>query len=315
MFLEGLLSRVLVTGGAGFVGSNLVTELLDIGLEVVVLDDLSSGYRSLIDKRAKLVEGSIIDEEKLAECFELKPDFVFHLAALFANQNSVENPLKDLEVNGIGTIKILENAHKAKVKKLVYTSSSCVYGNGVAMSETDKVFAPDTPYAITKLLGERYCNFWSEHHGLNINTVRLFNTYGPGEYPGQYRNVIPNFIKLASQGKPLPITGTGEETRDFTFVGDTVRALCKVLLSENQNGETFNIATGKQTTINRIAELINGHMKNNAGIEYVPRRNWDHVKQRCAVVTKANEKLGFVSQVEIEEGVASTCEWIKLKVK
>lgn len=309
------MSRVLVTGGAGFVGSNLVKKLLNNGHEVIVLDDLSSGHRSLVSCGAKLVVGSIADDEKLSECFDCNPDYVFHLAALFANQNSVENPLKDLEVNGKGTIKVLEYATQMNVKKLVYTSSSCVYGNGESMSEADKQFAPDTPYAITKLLGERYCSFWSENHGLNVNIVRLFNTYGPGEYPGRFRNVIPNFIKLASAGKPLPITGSGEETRDFTFVEDTVDALCKTIFSECKNGEIFNVATGKQTTINKIASLINGYMKNNAGVEYVQQRAWDHVKHRCAVVSKAEENLGFVSQVGIEEGIAATCEWIRERLE
>ena len=304
------MAKVLITGGAGFVGSNLAKALLNIGHEVIIIDNFSSGHMSLVDKRSKIISGSINDDSKLKDCFSHKPDFVFHLAALFANQNSVDHPSRDLEVNGMGMIKVLEYSQKTKVKKFVYTSSSCVYGNGELMSEKDKIFAPDTPYAITKLLGEQYCEFWSRHHGLNVNIVRLFNTYGPGEFPGQYRNVIPNFIKLAAQGKPLPITGTGNETRDFTFIDDTVQGLCAILESEIKNGEIFNIATGEQTTIQLIATLINNYMKNNAGIEYFPRRNWDHVTQRCASVTKAREILDFHSKVSIEDGIEATCEWI-----
>ena len=305
------MARLLITGGAGFVGSNLVRNLLNIGHEVIVIDDFTSGRMSLVDKRAKLIVGSIIDEEKLKECFDCKPDFVFHLAAFFANQNSVDHPSLDLEVNGMGIIKILEYSQRAKVKKFIYTSSSCVYGNGNLMHEEDKTFTPDTPYAITKLLGERYCTFWAKHHGLNVNIVRLFNTYGPGEFPGKYRNVIPNFIKLAYEGKPLPITGTGNETRDFTFVEDTVRGLCEVLFGETNTGEIFNIATGEQTSINTTATIINNYTKNNAGIEYYSRRNWDHVMQRCASVNKAKDIVGFHSKAHLEEGIVATCEWIK----
>ena len=150
------MSRVLITGGAGFIGSNLANKLISDGYEVIIIDDLSSGYRESINDKALFVEGSIVDEVALAECFGYKPDYVIHLAALFANQNSVDHPDKDLSVNGLGTIKILEWSNRTGVKKVVYASSSCVYGNKEIMNEGVKDFHLDTPYAITKLLGEYY---------------------------------------------------------------------------------------------------------------------------------------------------------------
>ena len=173
-----------------------------------------------------------------------KPERVFHLAALFANQNSVEHPDRDLTVNGLGVVKVLEHAQRAGVAKVLYTSSSCVYGNKAVMRETDIDFKPDTPYAITKLLGEQYCRFWSEFHKLDTVMVRLFNTYGPGEHPGRYRNVIPNFMKLAMAGEALADHGTGEETRDFNFVADTVAGM--ILAMETPTTPARRVQSGER---------------------------------------------------------------------
>ena len=197
------MSRILITGGCGFVGTNLVNRLLQDGHQVIVIDDLSSGYKQNLHKYTKFIEGSIEDDKALSECFNHKPEYLIHLAALFANQNSVDHPSKDLLVNGSGTIKILEWARDKSVKKVLYSSSSCVYGNKSKMIESDNDLRPDTPYAITKLLGENYAKFWSTHHKLDVVSVRLFNVYGPGDFPGAYRSVVPNFINLALQGKPL----------------------------------------------------------------------------------------------------------------
>lgn len=308
------MSKILVTGGAGFVGSNLVSSLIARGHEVIVLDDFSSGHKALVNDQAILVEGSVVDDAALSKSFELGPEYVMHLAALFANQNSVDHPDKDLEVNGLGTMKVFQWSKRFDVRKVLYVSSSCVYGNRKRMDEGNECFYPDTPYAISKLLGERYAKFWAHHHHMNIAMVRLFNTYGPGEFPGQYRNVIPNFVRLALRGEPLPITGTGEETRDFTYVDDTVRGICVVLFGDTLPGDVFNIATGQKTRIIDVAKIINNYLGNAAGIIYKPRRDWDSVVDRQACVEKINLQLGFRANADLITGIQRTCDWIRFNM-
>jgi nucleoside-diphosphate-sugar epimerase len=303
--------RILVTGGAGAIGSNLAGELIARGHSLVVLDDLSSGHRHLVPAGARLVVGSVADDEAIAEAFDPAPELVFHLAALFANQNSVEHPERDLMINGLGLMKVLKQASSSGVRKLLYTSSSCVYGTKPVMRETDMDFAPDTPYAITKLLGEKYCRFWSDFHGLDTVIVRLFNTYGPGEHPGRYRNVIPNFLNMAMAGQPLPITGTGEETRDFNFVSDTVAGMIAAIESPTRPADVFNLASGTETTIRALAESINSIAGNRAGLEFKPRRGWDHVLTRRGDTSKARELLGYRPRITIEEGLQRTFEWLR----
>jgi nucleoside-diphosphate-sugar epimerase len=304
------MSSVLITGGAGFIGTNLTNKLMNDGYEVIIIDDLSSGYREFIHDKAIFIEGSIVNDVALSECFKYKPEYVIHLAALFANQNSVDHPDKDLSVNGLGTIKILEWSKRTAVKKVLYTSSSCVYGNKEVMDEDNENFYPDTPYAITKLLGERYANFWATHHKLDVVSVRLFNVYGPGDFPGAYRSVVPNFIKLAMHGKPLVITGTGNETRDFCYVDDTVNGICKVLFNKTNPGDVFNIATGRKTSIIEIANNINLYCNNTAEIIFQERRNWDCVIHRQAKIDKITSLLGFSAKTELDKGIKKTCDWI-----
>ena len=309
-----ILDKVLVTGGAGFVGTNLVNRLLSDGYQVIVIDNLSSGYKQKIHENIIFVEGSIDDDIALTECFKYNPKYVVHLAALFANQNSVDHPEKDLIINGLGTLKIFNFCKKSGVKKVLYTSSSCVYGNKEVMSENDINFDLDTPYAITKLLGENYAKFWSLYHGLDIATVRLFNVYGPGDFPGIYRSVIPNFIKLAIEGKPLVITGSGNETRDFCHVDDAVDGIIKVLINKTNSGDIFNIATGIKTPILQIANIINLYFKNNSKIIFKNHRNWDHVFHRQANIDKISSLLGYKPKINIEEGIRNTCDWLSRNI-
>ncbi|MBL6975846.1 MAG: NAD-dependent epimerase/dehydratase family protein, partial [Deltaproteobacteria bacterium] len=209
---------ILVTGGVGAIGSNLVRALAELGPRmIIVLDDLSSSKLWNLPSVPGLlfVEGSVADEVVLKRVFNEKPDTVFHLAAFFANQNSVDYPEKDLEVNGLGTLRMLEYSVMNGVDKFIYSSSGCaIYGaeNPLPFKEDFISMHLTTPYQITKMLGELYANFFHHHHDLKIVKPRFFNSYGPGEIPGQYRNVIPNFIYWALSGKPLVITGTGKET-------------------------------------------------------------------------------------------------------
>jgi UDP-glucose 4-epimerase len=303
--------RVLITGGAGAIGSNLAHVLLARGGEVIVIDDLSSGYRDLVPDGVRFVEGSILDDERLAAAFDPAPNCIIHAAALFANQNSVEHPQTDLSVNGLGLIKVLERAIEARVHKVVFCSSSCVYGGKEVMREGDLDLNPDTPYAITKWLGERYIRYWANQHKLNAASVRLFNIYGPGERPGRYRNVIPNFFALALRNEPLVVTGSGEETRDFTFVQDAVEGILGVLAAETVPGEIVNIGSAQPTRIIDLATRINELTGNSAGIRFSQRRSWDHVPHRTCDNTRARQLFGFAPSVTLERGLEITLAWLK----
>jgi nucleoside-diphosphate-sugar epimerase len=307
--------RVLVTGGAGMIGSHLVARLVaEQADEVTVIDDLSSGHRELLpaSPKVRFIHGSINDEGVLKAGFESKPEIVFHLAALFANQNSVDHPLDDLEVNGKGTLRILESSRLNAVQRIVYASSSCVYSPHVtAMAEDCLEFGTETPYAITKLLGEQYCHYFHRHHKLPITIVRYFNSYGPHEFPGKYRNVIPNFIARALEGKPLPVHGDGKATRDFTFVEDTVEGTCLAAVRPEAVGGIFNIGTGRETTVIELATLINRVTGNKAGIESIPTRNWDMVRRRHADISRATDMLGYRARWKLEDGVTKTYEWLR----
>jgi nucleoside-diphosphate-sugar epimerase len=309
------MSKILITGGLGAIGSSVTKALLEKGHDLTVIDDLSSGNINAPPEGVNWIEGSIENDQDLAAAFAQKPEFVIHLAALFANQNSVEHPQKDLAVNGLGTIKLLETAQKHRVQKLVYSSSSCVYGDRELMQEDDPVGDTATPYAITKLLGEHYCKFWASYHGLDIAIVRIFNTYGPGESPGPYRNVIPNFLQLATQERPLVISGTGEETRDFNYVTDTAAGILAALFSKTTSGDTFNIASGKSTKIIELAQIINKLTGNPAGIKFTDARKWDHVKTRRPSVEKAKRVLNYQPRTFLEEGLEKTIAWFQSHVR
>src|SRR2546426_3128555 len=308
--------RILITGGAGCIGHNLTESLLvSDPKEIVILDDLSAAYEWNIprDPRVFFVKGSILDDEKLDTAFSVRPEYVFHLAAHFANQNSVEHPETDLLVNGLGTLKTLKRAHMVKSEKFVFASSGCsVYGSEapLPLKEDYVSLHLDTPYQITKLLGELYCNFYHDYYRLPVVIARFFNVYGPGEVPGRYRNVIPNFIISALNRRTLPITGTGDETRDWTYVSDIVDGILRCATSENAVGEAVNLASGIETRVSYIAETINKMTDNPSGISYLPRRDWDKITRRRASVDKASNLVGYRPRVRIQEGIENTMKWI-----
>lgn len=305
------MKKILVTGGAGAIGSYLVKELCT-DHEVLVIDDLSSGWmKNISGLDIKFWRGSICDDELLTEVFVEKPDIVYHLAANFANQNSVDYPQKDLLVNGLGTLKLLEYARRIGVEKFIYTSSSCVYGasNEPLKEEMVKLGELDTPYAITKLTGEQYVSFFNRFHRMNTVIFRLFNSYGPGEYPGKYRNVIPNFFYRAFNDLPIIITGNGRETRDFTYIGDTVRILKLGMSEEKAIGGIYNTGTGTETGILELAERIISLTDSRSEIAFEPPRNWDKITRRSSNISKLKEELGYRSKVTLSEGLDLTCKW------
>ena len=310
---------VLITGGAGAIGSNLTKAVAKLGAKIViVLDNLSSAERWNIPSlpNVMFVKGDIRDEVKLKRVFFERPDYVFHLAAFFANQNSVDYPELDLDVNGKGTLKLLEYSLFTGVRRFVYASSGCsIYGSNAPLPLKEEYMSMNlsTPYQITKMLGELYCNFFYNHYGLPVVKSRFFNSYGPGEIPGQYRNVIPNFIYWAMKGYALPITGTGEETRDFTYVGDLIDGLLRAGCFDSAVGQEFNLASGTETRIIDLANMINDMIGNKAGIKYASRRKWDTKNRLLASVDRAKELIGYEQKTEFKEGLKNVVSWFKEK--
>jgi nucleoside-diphosphate-sugar epimerase len=306
---------VLVTGGAGCIGTNLCRKLAELGAEkVVILDDLSSAYEWNIPRADNIsfVHGSILDDEMLKRVYKEKPDYVFHLAAHFANQNSVDNPETDLMVNGVGTLKVLQYAHLVDVKRFVYSSSGCgVYGleSQMPFEEHDISISLHTPYQVTKLVGELYTNYFHNLYGLPIVNARFFNVFGPGEVPGRYRNVIPNFFYWAMNKQALPITGDGTETRDWTYVDDILDGLLSMGLKEEAVGEAINLGSGEEHRVIDLANNVNALTGNEAGIRYIERRDWDVKHRLLSSVEKANRLLGYEPRTGFEEGLKKVHTW------
>lgn len=309
--------KILITGGAGAIGTNLTFAIAEAGAKcVIVLDNLSSAYKWNVPNLSNIlfVEGDITDDAALKRVFFEQPDIVFHLAAFFANQNSVDYPDNDIKTNGIGILKVLQYSTLAKVQRFVYASSGCsIYGCDAPLPLKEDFMSMNlsTPYQITKMLGELYCNFFHNHYQLPIVKTRFFNSYGPGEVPGQYRNVIPNFVYWALKDKSLLITGTGEETRDFTFVYDLVDGLLRAGIYDSAVGEQFNLASGKETKIIDLANMINKLTGNKAGIKFVAKRKWDTKKRLLASVERARELVGYEPKVSFDHGLKNTIAWFK----
>ncbi len=308
---------ILVTGGAGAIGTHLCTAIADAGAKmVVILDDLSSGYTWNIPERKNImfIKGCITEDVSLKRVFFEKPKYVFHLAAFFANQNSIDYPEKDLMVNGLGTLKLLEYSFFNKVERFIYASSGCsIYGSSSPLPLTEEFSSMNlsTPYQITKMLGELYCNFFKNHYELHTVKTRFFNSYGPGEVPGQYRNVIPNFIYWAIKGEALPITGSGEETRDFTYVRDLVDGLLRAGYYKSAIGQEFNLASGEETKIIDLANMINTIVGNKAGIKFIQRRKWDTKSRLLASVERAEKLIHYKPITKFQDGLVKTVEWFR----
>ena len=307
------MSTAVVTGGAGAIGSRLVARLLRETERVVVVDDLSSGYAWLLptDARSHFVRGDVCDIFDLS--VEVADPLVFHLAAFFANQNSVDHPRDDLHTNGLGTLTTLMWAAEHGARRVVYASAGCsIAGHGIdgpIREDLPVSLEQDTPYQITKTLGEFYCRYFDAR----VPTVRcrFFNSYGPGEVPGPYRNVIPNFVWRALHGQPLVITGTGEETRDFIYVDDLVTGLLAAAAAPAARGEAFNLGTGIQTRVIDLAEIVIKACRSTSSIEFTPRRGWDRSIHREADIGKATAALGFQPRVSLREGIEQTVDWFR----
>lgn len=305
---------VLVTGGAGCVGSNLCRELSKHAGKVIILDNMDSAYEWNIPvfDNINFIKGDILNDKILDKVFNDKPDYVFHLAAHFANQNSVDNPELDLMVNGMGILKVLQHAHSTGVKRFVYSSSGCgVYGldSQMPFTEPDISISLHTPYQVTKLLGELYTNYFYNLYGLPIVNARFFNVFGPGEVPGKYRNVIPNFFYWAMTGQPLPITGDGTETRDWTYVDDIVDGLLRMGIVEEAVGEAINLGSGAETRVIDMANIVNELTDNSTGVKFTERRNWDAKTCLLSSIDKADRLIKYKPQISFKKGIKKTHEW------
>lgn len=306
---------ILVTGGAGAIGGNLVRRLAALPTEkIIILDNLSSAYEWNVPHGPKIqfIEGDILDDEKLKFAFKEKPNIVFHLAAHFANQNSVDNPETDLMVNGLGILKVLQHAHRSGVDRFVYSSSGCgVYGacSTMPFEEHDVCMSLHTPYQVTKLLGELYTNYFYNLYGLPIVNARFFNVYGPGEVPGRYRNVIPNFFYWAMCGEALSVTGDGTETRDWTFIDDILDGVLVMGVKPEAVGEAINLGSGTEHRVIDLARIVNDLTGNAGGVVYAERRDWDAKTRLLSSIGKAEKLLDYHPKTTFEDGLKSVYRW------
>ncbi len=312
--------NILVVGGAGAIGSNLIIALSEIigdKGKVIVLDNLSSiktnnPWNITPMQNIMFVEGDVRSDIDLKRVFKENINMVYHLAAFFANQNSVDYPEISADVDIIGHIKLLEYSRLANVEKFIYASSGCaIYGSygKLPLKEDFISMHLTTPYQINKMAGEMYNNYYFHNYGTPIVNCRFFNSYGPGEIPGQYRNVIPNFIFWAMKGQSLPITGSGDETRDFTYVLDLVQGLLKASFYKEAIGENFNLASGKEISIRQMADLVNITTKNKSPIAFKPVRKWDTKKRLLACIDKAEKLIDYRPIGEFESGFNENVKW------
>jgi nucleoside-diphosphate-sugar epimerase len=319
----------LVVGGAGFVGGNLVRELLarDAG-RLLVVDNLLSAERENVpdDPRVEFVEGSIADDAVLAG-IEDEFDHVFHLATYHGNQSSIADPLADHDHNLITTLKLFERLKGfSRLRKLVYAASGCTlaphtYGEAEALQEDGPVpLDLDSPYQISKVVGEFYSVYYRRQHGLPTVRARFQNVYGPGEILGAgrwrgtpatvWRNVTPTFVYRALKGLPLQLDNEGRASRDFIYVGDIVEGLLSCATA-GKAGDVYNLASGVETSIRELAETVNELCGNEAGIELGPPRDWDRSGHRFGSTEKAWRQIGFEARVPLDEGLGATVEWMR----
>ncbi|HIE09067.1 MAG TPA: SDR family oxidoreductase [Armatimonadetes bacterium] len=303
----------LVTGGAGFIGSHIVERLVRLGKKVRVVDNLSTGrlenIAHLLDE-IEFIEGDICDPDLVREAME-GVEFVLHQAAIPSVPRSVENPLSTHEANVTGTVNVLVAAKEAGVKRVVYASSSSVYGDQPELPKREnQPPAPKSPYAASKLAGEYYCLAFCHVYGLDVVCLRYFNVFGPRQDPDSpYAAVVPKFISAFIKGEPPTIHGDGEQTRDFTFVQNVVDANLLALKAEGAKGEVFNIASGKAVSVNRLARLIR-ELIGAVEVEptYGPPRPGD-IRHSWADISKAERILGYKPRWSLKEGLKATINW------
>ncbi len=308
---------VLVTGGAGFIGSHLVDKLVQLGAKVRILDDFSTGKREniahLLERNAiELIEGSLTDAKTVRRAVQ-GVEIVFHQGAIPSVIRSVEDPLTTHQVNTTGALLLLLASRDEGVRRLVFASSSSVYGDTPTLPKKEDMMPnPKSPYALSKLVGEHLCRLFRELYGLETVSLRYFNIFGPRQDPtSQYAAVIPRFITALLKGEPPTIYGDGEQTRDFTFVENCVQANLLAAKGKSVAGEVFNVGAGKQTSVNELFRLIRSLI----GVDhiepiYAPPRPGD-VRHSLADITKAQKLLGYQPTISLEEGLKRTINFFR----
>lgn len=304
--------KYLVTGGAGFIGSNIVKELLERGEKVRVLDNFSTGKRENLlpfngNPNLEVIEGDLrsfhIVRDAVRGC-----DYILHQGALPSVPRSIKDPITSNEVNINGTLHILEAAREFGIKRVVFASSSSVYGNSDTLPKVETMpVAPLSPYALTKYAGERYCQVFHALYGVETVALRYFNVFGPNQDPtSQYSAVIPKFIKMIKEGRRPVIYGDGTQSRDFTYVSNNVEANLLACTAPDVAGEVFNIACGERYTLLDLVHTINEILGTRVEPLFEPPRPGD-VKHSLAGIEKARQKLGFEVKVKFREGLEKIC--------
>src|SRR4051812_48754639 len=306
------MAKVLVTGGAGFIGSNLVRALLDRGDEVRVLDNFSTGNRgNLEDVDVDIVEGELRSYERVHNAVR-GTEIVFHLGALGSVPRSVQDPLTSSAVNVEGTLNVLLAARDEGVRRVVFSSSSSVYGSKSELPVTESLLAdPISPYGVAKLAAERYCvSFSRVYESFETVVLRYFNVFGPWQSPlSQYAAMVPLFIREIAAGKPITVFGDGEQSRDFTYVANVVDATMQAADAPGASGRIFNVAAGSPATVNAVAETIGRILGKPISRQDAPPRPGD-IRDSWADVSAAREILGYEPTTGLEEGLRRTIEFL-----
>lgn len=301
--------NIVVTGGCGFIGSTLVDELSKNN-EVTVVDNLSTGKKENIKGiDATFIRGSITDLKLLNKTFR-DVDYVFHQAAVPSVLKSVRDPVKSNDTNINGTLNVLVAARDHNVKKVIYASSSSVYGDAPILPKSEALKpSPLSPYAVSKLAGEYYCQVFTEIYGLSTVSLRYFNVYGPHQDPSsEYAAVIPKFITRILNDEPPIIYGDGLQTRDFTFVKDVVNA--NILAAKSNTSGVFNIASGKRISINELARLIMDIIGKDLGVKYDEPRSGD-IKHSLADISKAHDSFGYSPKFDLKQSLKESIQWFQ----
>lgn len=312
--MNSKLNRVLVTGGAGFIGSHLVDTLVTEGCDVVVLDDLSSGSLSNLEHvkdKITFYKGDIQDQKILMKAAK-NCEVIFHQAAMVSVTKTVDNPVDSAFINDMGTLFVLESARQNKVKRVVLASSSAVYGDDPLLPKHENMpLKPMSPYAVQKLTGELYARIYHDLYGLETVCLRYFNVYGPKQDPSSpYSGVISIFMTKAVSKKPPLIYGDGKQYRDFVFVKDVVKANLLAATEDDAAGQIFNIGTGKHVSINSLWDMISLFSGLKIEPEYIPSRLGD-ILESVASIEQARSALGFEPDYLFEKGLEITFKWYK----
>lgn len=303
--------HILVTGGAGFIGAAIARTVLEQGHRVRIIDNLSSGFEANVPPGAELLRGDIREEAAIEKaCTGI--DVVFHQAAFKSVPKSLEDPVAAETNNSLGTLRVLLAARNRGVRRVVYASSSSVYGDVEGLKTETMPTNPISPYGVTKLAGEQHCRVWTRVTGLSTVSLRYFNVFGPGQRPdSKYAAVFPAFISRLQRGEQVEIYGDGQQTRDFTFIDDVVRAnLLAMSASGEADGQVMNVCAGSPRTVNLLYRTISQVMGTSAEPSYVAPRVGD-ILHSHGDISKARSLLGWGPQCPWEESIVKTVEWFR----